>query len=204
MVDKRVSSEPLFEHEWRVSVSRASSLQIKSIFPWRLVPSRNPNKTYCRESKGIHSSFFPMLSRLVKPERWIWGFTLSLRYQNNDYLTCFYNWSRREISTCFDFHLLMLTIYRQINSHFICSPFRRSQIWPGCRWAVLLLYMVLASVFCEAAIRWPPGLESQNGFTHMSGTLGGLTRRLGCLSASSHEWLDFFTWHLDSKNEYSK
>ena len=33
VVDKRASSEPLFEHEWRVSVSRATNLQIKSIFP---------------------------------------------------------------------------------------------------------------------------------------------------------------------------
>lgn len=114
VVDKRTSSEPPFEHEWRVSVSRATSLQIKSIFPWRLVPPRNPNMTYYRESKGIHSSFFPMLSGLVKPKRWLWGFNLSLSSQNNDYLTCSCNWSRREISTSFDYHSPMLTVYPQI------------------------------------------------------------------------------------------
>lgn len=88
-----------------------------------------------------------------------------------------------------------------LKAHFICSQFCRSGIWPGLSGAVLLLYVVSAGVFHEVEIRQQLGLEYQHGFAHTCGTLAGLAERPGPVSASP---LGFFTWQLDSKNEYSK
>lgn len=90
-----------------------------------------------------------------------------------------------------------------IKTHFICSQFCRSGIWPELSWAVLLLYMLSAGIFHEVEIGrqlegWGRS-TSMASLTHVvpwQGWLRGLD-----LSASP---FGFFTWQLDSRNEYSK